>query len=86
MNYFPVCSPFELDTRFYVPVSALIAGDTSGLLVPLYSVRECPSPVTFDVSTYLTDRAPGMLVPIYSNPAYIMTRYSRPVSAITARS
>lgn len=83
--YFPVCTPSELDTPSYVPVSALIAGDTSGSLVPLYSAMDCPEKARFDVSTYLTSRAPGMFVPLFSNRQAMMTA-ARSVAQITAGS
>lgn len=81
-TYFPIAQPAELDSKFSLPVSSLIPSDTSVFLVPLYSAKECPEAARFDIATYLTARTPGQFfVPVYSSPAYAMTRV-RPVAAI----
>lgn len=84
MTFFPACPPAELMAPFSVPLSTLIPGDPQpGLMVPCYTFRDCPEPTRFRLGAYMANPPGDLYVPAYSNQAFIMERFSRPVSALT---
>ena len=67
-----------------VPITALIPNDPQpGLVVPMYPPGVCPEISRIRIGDYVTAYAGSSYVtPIYSNPAFPMERFSRPVGAI----
>lgn len=86
MTYFPVCPPAELMAPASVPLSALIPGDPQGstLQVPCHTFRDCPVPTRFRLGAYMANPPGDYYVAVYGDPAFMMERFSRPVSALTA--
>ena len=85
MTYFPVCPPAELMAPAHVPITALIPNDPQpSLVVPCYPHGECPEPTRFRLGAYMTSPPGDYYVPLYASQAFIMERFSRPLSALTA--
>ncbi len=83
MAYIEAYAPRDLPTSVSVAVSDLIPSDTSGLRVPLYGRDECPEMTRLRVADFLPTAGPLYVIPVYSNPAFMMAPYARPVSALT---
>ena len=84
MTWFEAYSPRELPTSVSVALSDLIPGDTSGLRVPLYGVRECPEPNFLRAGDYLVAYVGRPFVfPVYASPSMMLAPYARLVSALT---
>lgn len=67
-----------------VPLSALVPGDLQpGLMVPCYTFRDCPEPTRFRLGAYMSNPPGDYYVPVCSNQAFMMERFSRPVLALT---
>ena len=75
----------DLPGLISVPLSALIAGDTSALRTPLYEPMACPTVTRLRAADLLPAYAGTTYVlPVASTPAGLTSTFVRPVSAITA--
>ena len=84
MFFFPAHSSGDLPTPQSVAVSALIAGDASGLRVPVYVRAECPEPNFITVADYIAGWSRSYVIPVYSSRQAMMSPYSRSTVSITA--